>query len=103
MKVFKDEDDQGYLKKQAKGGNIQSPKYSNDDDQGYLKKQAKGGNIQSPKYSNDDDQGYLKKQAKGGNIQSPRNQNIDIDMSEIKVFESDNRVNGYQSGKSNHS
>jgi len=77
--------------------------FKDEDDQGYLKKQAKGGNIQSPSNSNDDDQGYLKKQAKGGNTKSPRNQNIDIDMSEIKVVESDNRVNGYQSGKSNHS
>lgn len=54
-------------------------------------------------FKDEDDQGYLKKQARGGNTLSPRNRNRDIDMSEIKVVESDNRVNGYQSGKSNHS
>jgi|LauGreDrversion4_2_1035121.scaffolds.fasta_scaffold169449_2 hypothetical protein len=54
-------------------------------------------------FKDEDDQGYLKKQARGGNTLSPRDRNRDIDMSEIKVVESDNRVNGYQSGKSNHS
>lgn len=54
-------------------------------------------------FKDEDDQGYLKKQARGGNTLSPRNLNRNIDMSEIKVVESDNRVNGYQSGKSNHS
>lgn len=54
-------------------------------------------------FKDEDDQGYLKKQARGGNTLSPRNLNKNIDMSEIKVVESDNRVNGYQSGKSNHS
>ena len=31
MKVFRDEDEQGYLKKQARGGNTLSPRNSNRD------------------------------------------------------------------------
>lgn len=54
-------------------------------------------------FRDEDEQGYLKKQARGGNTLSPRNRNRDIEMSEIKVVESDARANGYQSAKSTHS
>lgn len=45
-------------------------------------------------FRDEDEQGYLKKKNRGGNTLSPRDRR-DIDMSEIKIVDSDHRVNGY--------